>query len=134
MLMTPNPFSTIWSSTMSPPQSRRKKKKFLLFFVNDNEVIKKYLIVKTVQGLTECRHIFSRVTFQWNGVLLECLRGHLLLTAKIVFRAKFMLHDFYVGTFFDYIFLLAWLFFALWSPMWNFIIFFSLKTWCSPSG
>lgn len=33
----------------------------LLLFVNDNEVIKVYLIVKTVQSLTECRHIFSRV-------------------------------------------------------------------------
>lgn len=51
MLITPNPFRQ-WSS------SDERRNFPLLLFVNDNEVIKVYLIVKTVQRVTECRHIF----------------------------------------------------------------------------
>lgn len=80
----------------------------LLLFVNDNEVIKVYLIVKTVQSLTECRHIFARqhsIGWSFIGALRNTARASLsLLFSRSLFfcRVKFMLHDFYVGTFFDY--------------------------------
>lgn len=91
---------------------QRKRKKFLLFFVNDNEVIKKVFdrengseFFNGMQAYLFARHI----PMKW-GFIGVFSGGHLARLQR--FRVKFMLHDFYVGTFFDYIFFsFSWLFF-----------------------
>lgn len=78
--------------------------------MNDNEVIKKEVFdcengseFNGMQAYLFARHI----PMKW-GFIGVFDGGHLARsTRKIVFQVKFMLHDFYVGTFFDCIFLLG---------------------------
>lgn len=116
---------------------KKKKRNFFFFFVNDNEVIKKVFdrengseFFNGMQAYLFARHI----PMKWGfiGVLIG---GHLSarLQRKIIlfFEWNLCFMIFMLAHSLIIFFAFSWLFFfALWSPMWNFII----STWCSPSG